>query len=343
MTNAPVLRKYLVITILLFLGFGHYVVASKCLLSILDEKPLHLESLVFGYVVDVDPLPDGYVLLLTRSAKGDNDLIVKVDTNGHIRKIYDHRGYGPGEIRGVTNIIVTAKHILAIESQTPFIHQFDHDLNFVNDHRLKTGGKLFELGKYIGVWALKVKTTGKKVSKHLIALYATETFQFVKYAFKIDEEPAFVHTWGGLSRSGNNTYTGIYSNEYSLRFFNSELEQIKRVDNVPAEVKKRYQAYKDSPFVGSNKALEWVKSWSKMHSVYSLGKCHIIRNMHGDELWVDFYSETGKQLTPGYSMPENTSFIESDGKILLGLKWKEDESDEGNLKYSLVRWKLNSK
>lgn len=334
------IRKVTYISCLL-LAFSINAIAGDSIFKEIHRIPLQLDSLVFNEIVDLDPVKDGYILVLRRSAWGKADLIVKVNLRGELLSQYTKRGYGPGEIGNIGNVIVHDNRVYAIELTSPSIHCFDQHLKFVEDFRVKTGGKLIQLQEDIGVWQLATKNENDENKHYLVALYDSKTVDFKRYAFSVKEPPSYVHTWGGICRIDKDTYAGIYSNEYVIRVLNAQLERTKTIANVPANIKKRYYPVSNDPHTLTNTGVKWLKSWTKMKSIFYLNGMLVLTTSTGNDSEIDICTVGGNIIRSGCKMPKETILVESDGEYLLGLKWREPDNPDANTSYTILKLQLN--
>jgi hypothetical protein len=301
-----------------------------------ERVNLKLDELLYSGLGDIAPLPDGFIIVFRRGR--DCNLIVKLDKQGNIITVYDKTGNGPGEIRGLHNIGVTGTAIFASEMQSPFIHEFSHDLKFKNDYRIKGAGKLYVLGtKYIGIWCPS-NFDEKAENLDTLALYDAKSFKFKKYVFRVKEVPAFFSYWGSVCRINDDTFAGVYPSEYQIRIFDGNLEFRKSLLNeIPVYIKK-YVPFNRSQSVVDQNAVNWTNTWSVMHSIYYLDGMFILSYTYNKEFFLDIIDSNGKVVYPNYKEKKRfgIAFIE-DNKFLWRLKVEEgDEAD----KYTLVKQKL---
>lgn len=306
--------------------------SSDSLFKEIERVELKLDDVVFAEIYWVDAIPDGFVLVVSESAYGNNYEILKISRSGKFIKKYDKRGNGPGELRSIHNIIVLDKSILVPEKSAPYIHEFSHHLEFIRDHRIKTGGNGFLLGNYIGILSLNFKKENKKDKIFILALYDRNTFEFKKLAFEIPEVPAFVHLWGSFCRVDNNTIAGVYPILYSINLFDAEMN-LKRVikTEFPGHFKK-YYPWKKSPSVVDESGIKWMHSWVKLHSVLYVNGKFIITYLQNKKCFYDIISIDGKSLVSTVELRKNRIYMFAEGPSI----WRLEENDDGT-KHTLVK------
>ncbi len=304
----------------------------------LERIELKLEKVHFATLSTVVPVPDGFILLVKESAFGNQYALIKISKSGAFVSVYNKRGNGPGELRTITNMVATKNSILVGELSAPYVHEFSHDLIFKEDHRIKSGGKLFQLGQYLGIWTVNYKKVGNNNKTYILALYDRKTFEFKRFAYEIGEIPAFVQYWGGICQIDDNYFAGIYPTHYQIKVFNKELQFEKNlIKMVPKHIKK-YHPWKKSPSHMDNSALKWMHSWSKPHSIFFIEGKFILKHLVDNQQFLDVISKDGEILR-AVKEGKNRSCLFSEGPSLWKLHW-DDDNDEKIKFYTLVKYKL---
>lgn len=326
---------------LIFILFGllilSYLHAENDIFVDVERVNLKLDELLFsGIGGAIEQLPDGFVITLDRGQQ--SDLIVKVDMKGNITTVYDKPGNGPGEIRDLHNIGVTATAILASEKQSPFIHEFTHDLKFKNDYRIKGAGRIHILGtKYFGIWRPS-NFDEKAENLDTLALYDQKDFKFLRYVFHIKEVPAFFSYWGTICKIDDDTFAGVYPSEYQIRIFDNNMQFKKNlIKETPHYIKKYFPYNRNLNTVDKN-TQSWVNSWSIITDVYYVEGKFILLYMFNGENFIDILDSNGNNLYSQYKEKKRFHLIfTEDQKYIWRLKVEEgDETD----KYTLVKQKL---
>lgn len=302
-----------------------------------ERIELKLDNLVFARIPEIDPLPDGYILLVNESAYGKQYALVKVSRQGSYVSMYDKRGNGPGELRSIESIAVQGDSILVSEVSAPFIHEFSNNLEFVKDHRIKMAGTVIPLGKYIGVWALNYRKVDNKNRSFILTLYDRNTFEFERVAFEVTDVPPFVFTWGGICRVSDTLYAGVYCNQYQIFLFDNEFNSKKTLlKKVPGHIK-QYRSTKMDPHTLNQKGVNWIHSWSKVQFVYFVENRFIIGYNHDKESFLDVYSRDGKPLVQHHRMKKNRGLnFATESQYIWALEWNEDRD-----RYTIVKLKLD--
>jgi hypothetical protein len=303
-----------------------------------ERIELKMGDVVFASVADARPLPDGFILIIDQSAFGDVYSIVKLSKKGELIRLYDKRGNGPGEIRRIDNIAVRKNSILVAESTAPFVHEYSHDLQFIKDHRVKKGGKIFLLGKFVGIWSTNFIKENNQDKSYILALYDSETFEFKRYAFEIPGAPAYVFSWGNVCELDNQTFAGIYSTRYQVHLFDSEFNRTKDlIKNIPKHIKK-YYPWKQDPHKLDNTGIQWMHSWSKIYGVYYIKGTFIIKYMHDKKRYLDLVDGSGNIILAGFEEAKNSGIIFTQDSFVWWL-----ESNDDKTKFFLVKTEFNLK
>jgi hypothetical protein len=303
-----------------------------------DRVKLDFGDVVFANTSKIVPLQDGFIVLIDETAYTKTHTLLKFSKKGTLLNKYDRRGNGPGELRSVGNIIPLENSILVSESSAPFVHEFSHDLKFVKDHRIKKGGKILDLGKYFGIWALNYKRENNKDKVFILALYDRNTFEFKKFAFEIPEVPAYVFTWGGICRVDENTFAGAYVTQHKIYLFDSDLKLKKSIlGDLPGYMKK-YHPWKKSHSHADNTSVEWLKSWSKIDSLYYIDGKFIVKHLLENKCFLDIISLDGKPLLKNYQESKNSSLLFTEDPYVWLLEWNDDRTT-----YYLVKVKIELK
>lgn len=336
----PVVYGLIIMLLITNVGliFGKGVVAE-----FIDREriELKLDDVFFSGIMDIDTVPGGFILLISRTPHKPGDLILKVDSKGKLLKQYEKRGYGPGEIKAIRNIVVTEDSIYAIESTTPFVHEYSHDLVFKKDYRVKRGGKLFDAGKYMGIWNAVAATEKGQSKKYALSLYNKEKFSFVRYAFPIKKEPFLVQGWGGICKANGDSFAGVYVNEYYIRQYDPEFLKYSTVNQtIPGHIKK-YVKWTGEPNSINNKALSWMESWTKMHSIFWFKNYCILRYLHDGKNFIDVYTSDGVLICGPIKENDDISLRHFDGSYFWMLEEKElknaDHGKTGDINYTLIK------
>ncbi len=336
------MKTLLKVFVLTFLFLGNVAIfgQGKDLFSEVERIELKFKDIYFAVLGQVRPLPDGFIALCNESRTSGRHKIIKFDKQGNVLSIFQERGNGPGELRSVANILVTNDSILVAESTAPYVHKFSHKLEFIEDFRIKKGGKIFNLGsRYFGIWGPKYKNVNGKDKIFMLALYEKDSFTFKRDAFDIKEEPALTFNWGGICKIDKNRFAGIYANEYKIRILDEDGNQVNSlIKEVPGHFKKYYKWNKDPNNIDS-RAMKWMHSWSKMHAVFFLNEIIIIRHNLNRRNYLDFYSRDGALIKGNWLQPKSNGHVfTTDGFIWKLQKVNEDDDDT---RYFLVKEKLN--
>ncbi len=327
--------KQIILIILISVFALNLMAADKEIFVEVDTVKVNLDDILHSGISDVEQLPDGFLFLLYRGRK--NNLLVKVDKKGNVVKVYDKPGNGPGELRHIFNIVVYRNSIYAIEGESPYMHEYTHDLKFKKDYRINAWGRLYILGKYAGIW--RPNTFDEKSEEiYTLALHDPNDFTFKRHVFRVKEVPAFFTFWGDVCMIDENNIAGVYSTEYQIRIFDGDMNFKKNLlEDTPNHIKK-YSPYKGSKNVVGQNAYEWTKTWSVISKLYYVDKMFLLSYTLNKEFFLDIIDMNGKILYPNYKEKKKFGivFIE-DQKYVWRLKVEEgDESD----KYSLVKQKL---
>lgn len=279
---------------------------------------------------------DGFVLYLQESRTSQNKgFLVKVDKGGRFLTKYKDWGNGPGQLREIDNIHIIEDHVFACESVSPWIHTFDRNLKFLNDIKIKKGGKIVvHNDKYIGIWSLNIKGEN---DAYKLAIYDRKNFKFNRYAYPVKEIPLLVQHWGGICKVNENTYAGVYPPDFQIKLFDGEFNFVKDLlTKTPAHIV-RHTKWKKDPNTLNNEMLEWYYGWSKIHSVFFSKNHYIVKYQYKKKGYIDVFDSEGKLKFKQIQYPEKTiSFV--DGDDIWFIEWVETEDDRD---YYLVKTELN--
>ena len=301
----------------------------------IEQVELKLDNLVFSSIDLIRKLPDGFIIVISESLSNNKYTIVKTDKNGNIVCIYDKRGNGPGELRHIGKIVVLEDSILVSEVTSPFIHKYSLNLEFLEDYRIKKGGFIFDVDNYIGLWAPHYE--GDKI--YTLALYDKKSLEFKRYAFEVDEVPAYTHFWGGICKADNGLFAGLYSKDYKIFIFDNELNFKKcLIDKTPPHIKK-YTPAKLDPHTIDENSVKWIHTWSKMKDIFFVDGNFILKYVYNNKRYLDIISHEGSLLQGNIQEPKDCSNIFTDGKFIWKMKWK--DIDDEVTKYFIVKTRLN--
>jgi len=314
-----------------------YLSAENNIFTEVNRIELKLDQPYYR-MADLKVLEDGFVLILDEAARSFRSYptIIKTDKDGNIVKKYNKRGYGPGELRRTGKIAADENSIWVSEQNEPWIHEFTHSLEFKKDYKIKNRGNIvINNSKFIGIWS----TAYRKDGVYMIQLYDKKNLEFKKLAFKIEEKniPHFVSTWGGICEVDTNTYAGIYCTEFQIRIFDGDFE-LKNIllKKTPKYVKKYFPWKKGEIF--NTESREWMKNWTKMHSIFFIDNHFIVVYMYKEQLYLDVIDKYGNVKYSNYKMPENFGYYTSEGNYL----WKAKRVEyQDKIKYYLIKEKSN--
>jgi hypothetical protein len=301
-----------------------------------DRVDLKLDSYQIAILSQVKPIPDGFILLVKQSSFGDKYALIKVSHKGEIVSIFEKRGNGPGELRSIENIAVAENSIFVSERSAPFVHEYSFDLKLIKDHRIKKGGKLFLLGKYVGIWSLNFNNINDNNKTFILALYDRKTFAFIKVAFEISGVPAFVQRWGGICAIDENQFAGAYTIDYQINVFDSDMNLKKKLISKAPQYIKPYIPWKKSPYNLDKTGIDWMHSWSKIHSIFYVDNKYVLKYLLQKKQYTDIIDKNGKILASELEPKKNRSLIFSQNQFIWQLEWNEDST-----KYALIKLKLN--
>jgi hypothetical protein len=301
----------------------------------LEKIELKFGELVFANIGTLFPLKNGFVSYYNESAYGSLYGLVLFSNDGNVIKKYDRRGNGPGEINRISNITVTGNSILVAEFGKPVIHVFDQQLNFVKDYRIKYAGKIYNLGKYVGIWTYNYTNKNNEDKIYVLSLYDSSTFEFQKYAGDVNEVPDFVQYWGGIWQSQKNTFALIFPHHYQVFLYDQHLKLKRKLIKRPPPHIKPFTPWKKNKKHLNNDGMKWIRSWTKPYSLfYYKGKYLLISIYQGDQ-FLDVIDESGKFLLSGYKLKDYSSinFIKDN---FIWIK----KTDKEQSKYTLVKTTL---
>jgi hypothetical protein len=305
------------------------------LFSEIERIELKLDDIVFAKLVKLRPLPDGYVLILDQSQSNIQRLLVKIDKKGNYVCKFDKRGNGPGEIREIESMFVTEDSILVSEMTSPFIHKYSHNLEFLKDYRIKRWGIIYDIGKYVGIWAPYYKDN----KTYTLALYDKDTLEFKRHVFEIDEVPMLTHYWGDICKTGGQSFAAIYPKDYQISQYDHEFNRKGIIiDKIPAHIRK-YTSPKMDPQKVDHNTIKWFKSWTKMRALYFVDGKYILQYLDKDQMYLDIISVQGELIRAQYKMPERSDYSFSNGKFIWRLLLENEDEEE--TKYTLIKEKLN--
>jgi len=289
------MRKLMVV-LHIFILAGSWIFAATPLFE--EKIKIKLETKQdYAYFTHCDILPDGFVVLFEESSSGNTLTLVKFDKNGKHLCDYKARGVGPGELSNVGNIFVGQRSILVCEFLSPVIHEFNLDLKFLKDHRIKLGGKVFYCDdKTIAVWA-----------KHyhedlvdLVTLYNRNDLSLKGYTFTINKKmvPAFVHYDGSFRSIDQKGFAGLCPSEYQVKLFNPDFSYNRDlIKNVPSYIKKYFPWNKSTSQVNVNEAEKWLRSWTNMYSLFYIDNLFVISYSEGNNnYFLDIVNSNGDVL-----------------------------------------------
>ncbi|NIM12418.1 MAG: hypothetical protein GTO45_09915 [Candidatus Aminicenantes bacterium] len=326
----------LVLFILIF-SLSTRMGAAQKLFKEIERIELKLDDVVFASISDVVSVSDGFVLIIKESRFGDTYALLKLSKSGEPICKYDKRGNGPGEIRSIDRIAVKKKSILVAESFAPYIHEYSHNLEFIKDHRIKKGGEIILLGKFIGIWSRNFITEDKKDKIYMLALYDKDTLKFQRYAFEVKEVPDFVYTWGGMCKVDNNSYAGVYATTYQIHLFDKNLQHEKRLITIVPKYIKKYYPYKGDPQTFDQTSQKWMESWSKMESIDYVDNKFILGYMQGKNSYFDIIDNVGNILYSQYKVDKKWIVFTDNSHVW----WLEKVEDNEDVKYFLIKSRLN--
>jgi hypothetical protein len=306
-----------------------------------ERVDLKLDKIIFAHINDYVVVPDGFIILIQETARGEYFSLVKLSKKGDVLRVYEKRGNGPGELRYIENLEAFGKSIFVGEMTAPYFHEFNHNLDFIADHRAKRGGKVMHVGNYIGIWADYIPRVNNVDKFYMLGLYDNKTYEFKKYAFEIPEIPALVQSWGGVRKIDENTYAGIYPTQYQIRLYDKELNFKKNLlKDVPGYIVK-YSPWKQNPNDVTLDMQKWFKSWSKIESLFYADGKFLLRYMIGEEFFIDIFDKDGKKLVSQYKEPKNKHVNFAEGGFLWLLESYDE--DEDSPKNTLIKAKLDIK
>jgi len=327
--------KRLLVFLLIFPIFLHLMIAVDDRFKTVERIKVDVDQ-PFSSFSSFRKLPDGFVLLLMESRTNyETPILVKIDKNGRFQKKYKEWGEGPGQMKRISGIYVLDDAIYASEGVKPWLHQFDLNLNFVKDIKIKKGGKLIiHNDKYIGIWSTITKGENEF---YKLALYGRKDFQFIRNAYRVNEFPPLVFSWGGICRIDANTYAGVYPPDFQIKLFDAEFNYIKDVfQETPGHVAK-YTKWNKDPNHLDNEMYKWFQGWTKVNDVFFVKNHFIITYNHQGKGFLDIIDRDGnlkiKQLD---AKAYGFSFVEDD--YLWRLDWEETEEDR---EYYLVKVEIN--
>jgi len=314
---------------------------DKSIYKQVERIKLNLEKVVFAAAANIIVLPDGgFLVTIRESLYSDLFSLIKLSKNGDVLKIYDKHGNGPGYLQRVSNCLVKENSILVGEFNAPYIHEFSHNLDFIADHRIKKGGKIYLAGKYIGVWHDHITGDIKHTQYYMLALYDSTSYNFKKYAYEVNDNPAYVYSWGNIVKVDEKTFAGVYATEYQIRILDSEFNlQKKLIKDVPDYIVK-YTPWKENPHNLDDSGIKWMESWSKIESVYFYEGKFLLKHMIGKTMFIDVIDQNGKTLVNRFKEDKNKNLILADGKYLWLL---ETDKDSDEPKYVMIKATLDLK
>jgi len=300
-----------------------------------EHIELQFGALVFANLGNIVPLRNGFVSYYNESAYGANYGLLLISPEGKVVKKYDRRGNGPGEFNRISNIIVKGNSILVAEMGKPVIHVFDSDLNFVRDYRVKHSGKIFDLGKYIGVWSYN-HIRERDVDKiYVISMYDSADFTFKGYAGNVDLVPDFVQYWGGIWNADKNAYALILPHRFQIYLLDSELKFKKKIiSNPPGHVKHFTPWKKDKNHLNSE-GFKWIQSWTKPFRLFYYNGKYLLISVFKRKQYLDVIDSNGKYIFSGIQLKEycGYEFIKD------GFMWL-CKSDKEQSIFTLIKCKL---
>jgi hypothetical protein len=318
------MMKRLIMLLLILPFIQGLLCASDDVFKTLERIRVEVDQ-PFSSFTTFKPLPDGFILLVTESRTNQNTgFLVKIDKNGLFQKKYKNWGNGPGQLRNIDGIYVLDESILACENSSPWLHQFDLNLNFVKDIKIEKGGKVVvHNDKYIGIWSLNIKGD-QEIYK--LALYNRSNFKFNRLAYHVKEIPLLVQHWGGICEIDKNTFAGVYPPEFQIKIFDNEFN-FKRdiIKNHPGHIAK-YSKWKKDPQTLDNEMLDWYYSWAKIHSIFYVKNHFIVKYFYKKKPYLDIIDKEGnfKYKQIGFN---NKSLSAVEGDSLWILEWKDTEED----------------
>ncbi len=325
--------KFIVVIISAILIFYGTVFSQESPYQELETVRLQLEDNLFSSISDVEHIPDGFIVLLSRG--NQNNLIVALDKTGKIKNVYDKTGNGPGELRHVFNLVECKGLIYASEATSPFVRKFTKELKFLKDYRINKAGRLFPLkNEQFGIWGPNYTDDGA----FQLALYDRE-FNPIRMIYHVKEVPALFHFWGGVVHGPANTYAVFHPVYFQVNFFDENWNFKKKLlDDVPKHVIP-YKKYSGSPYTVDNKAIDWSKSWSVLQSVYFSKGNFILKYLYNNRTFIDVFNEEGQLLLKHYQEERgnNLSFMDRDENLW---KLKVVKFDDDDPEYYLVKVKL---
>jgi hypothetical protein len=335
------MNKYFSIFVIIFL-FGSLVVGlyaddskNTDVFQEIERIQLNFGDFVFARITDIEPSPEGFILAVKDSAFGNLYSLVKLSGKGKYLCHYDKRGNGPGELRNIDHIAVSDEFLFVSESNSPYIHKFSHNLEFIQDYRVKRGGGVFLLGSYIGSWGVSFTKVGGKDKTHLLQLYDKNKFEYKKDAFDVSEIPPYVFSWGGMCQVNENTFAGVYCNQFKVFLFDRELNvKGSLISDAPKYVKEYYKWKGDSQTFDSNTD-NWLSSWTKMHSIYYVDNKLIVIYMINRKQFIDVYSLEGKPLVKNYLSRKNRFFSFTQDSYCWWLERNDDSTE-----FTLIKTKI---
>lgn len=325
-----ILIIHLVLFILIF-SLSTRIGSPQTLFKEIERTELDFGNVVFARVSNIVPLPDGFIVLINETAYTTRHTLLKFSKKGTLISKYDRRGNGPGELRSVGNIVQLENSILVSESSAPYVHEYSHNLKFIKDHRIKKGGEVILLGKFIGIWSRNFITEEKKDKIYMLALYDKATLKFQRYAFEVKEVPNFVYMWGGMCKMDNNSYAGVYVTTYQIRLFDKNLQNEKTLITIAPKYIKKYYPYKGDPQTFDQTSQKWMESIDYVDNKFILGY------MKGKNSYLDIIDNDGNILYSQYKVDKKWIVFIDNSHVWLLEKVEDDE----DMKYVLIKSRLN--
>lgn len=284
-------------------------------------------------------LPGGFAVVFEESPSNRRPALVKVSWQGNFIREYTKRGQGPGELSEIGGIVASDDAIFVSEFFLPMVHVFSHDVQFINDFRVKSGGKIvFADDKYIAIWNQHFEND----VVYMLTLYDSVRFDFFKYAFPVPlkEVPQLAQYYGGIAKINGLGFAGVYSSDYRIKLFDHSFSQGKKlITRYPGHIKKYHPWRGNTTQIDMNQAQEWMNSWAIIHSVFFVDNHYIIEYSYDGKKYFDVLSRDGDMV---YCLQELKNFHSvSQGNHLFTIEVHENNDFEKS--YSILKQELVKK
>jgi hypothetical protein len=303
---------FFVLTICTFLLIPSFSYSKSPTFKVIHSVELDVSDIPFAYSAGIVKIPGGFIMGINESAFGRSYAILKFSREGKIIKRYDKRGNGPGELRAFLNIIADGDSIFIAERAAPFVHEFNHNLDFIKDYRVKKGGRIHRIGQYIGIWYEHVTGDSEIPKIYMLGLYDRKTFQFKKYGFEVEKVPFGVGLYGNVTQIDNNRYAGVYSNLYQLNFFDGDFNFVKSRKLDFSGFKSYYPYDNNRQQVPHDIYKKWRDSWLRLNNIFFLENKLLISYFYQGKYFYSVFTKSGELLAKDLKF-ENGRIIFTEG------------------------------